>query len=133
MENDTQKLQRLRDEGYRITKIQILFNKEETPSETMQLTLKKEHQETVLTSSETELFSYVIHLKSIPHIKDDNADFVYIEDTNRYFELEQKIINLLRGQTTEFIINEVSKGTSQKDFKKNNVFPKKLDSFRKRC
>lgn len=118
MEIDIQGLQRLRNEGYRIVKIQIFLNKEKKPSEVAKLTLKKEQEEIVLSSSEPELFSYVIHLKSIPHIEDDDSDFVYVEDTGRYYDIQKKIVDLLSGQTKEFIIYEQAIESFQKDFEK---------------
>ena len=114
MENDLQKLQRLRNEGYKLTKIHISFNIKTTPSEVAELHLKKGSEEIIISSSETEFFSYVIHLHSIPHFEDDGTDFVYIEDANRYFEIQKEIIDLLSGEKKEFIIYE----NSVKDFEK---------------
>ena len=102
METDFQKLQRMRNEGYRIVAITISFQSGEKPSEVVELTLKREHEEIVLSSSEPELFSYVIHLHSIPHIEDDGSDFVYITDTNRYFDIQKEIVDLFSGQMKEF-------------------------------
>jgi hypothetical protein len=118
LENDLQRLQRLRNEGYRLTEIHISFNKEKTPSEVAELFLKREQEEIVMSSSEPELFSYVIHLKSVPHIEDDNADFVYVEDGNRYFDIQKKILDLLSGEAKEFVIHELVLENFQEEFKK---------------
>ena len=76
MESDLEKFCRLKDEGYRLTKKVISVNESVTPSEVVTLTLKKEDNEIVFSSSDPELFSYVIHLMSIPHFEDDDSDFV---------------------------------------------------------
>jgi len=118
VESDLQRFRRLKKEGYKLTEIRISFNKERKPSEVVDLTLKKERKEIVISSSESELFSYAIHLHSIPHIDDDDSDFFYVEDTNRYFETQKEIVDLLSGQTKEFIIYERAMQSYQKEFRK---------------
>lgn len=122
VESDLQKLQRLRNEGYRLTQIQISFNKEKTPPNVAELTLRRKEEEIVMSSSESELFSYIIHLHGIPHIDDDDSDFVYVEDTNRYFDIQKEILDILSGQTIGFVIHESDLDSYQKDFRKITSF-----------
>ncbi|MCW4045795.1 MAG: hypothetical protein NWE94_09810 [Candidatus Bathyarchaeota archaeon] len=124
IESDLQRLQRLKGEGYRIVEINISFNNKENPPEVAELTLKKGLGEIVISSSEPELFSYVIHLHSIPHKEDDGSDFVYVEDTNRYFDIQKEIVDLFSGQIKEFIISQHRLENFQKGFKKIVSFEK---------
>lgn len=118
MESDLQRLQRLRNEGYRLVEIRISLNQEKKPSELAELVLKKEQEEIVISSSEPELFSYVIHLHSVPHIEDDDSDFIYVEDTGRYFDIQKEIVDLFSGQMKEFVIYEHKIESFQKDLRR---------------
>lgn len=102
--------------GYKITEIHFSWDKIRKPQTIVELKLRKNEKNIVFSSSQEECISYVIHLHSIPHVKDDNADFVYIDDTNKYFELQEKIVNLLTGKQKELVIFEKRPGEDYQKF-----------------
>lgn len=106
LETDLQRLFNLLDNGYRIVEIDFTFDKNKEPQMVVDLKLTRGDETLPLSSSQGEFISHVGHLHSIPHIKDDGADFVYVEDSNRYFELQEMIIDLLSGKRKELIICE---------------------------
>jgi len=106
MESDLQKLHRLLGEGYKLIEIHFSFDKSKEPQELFELTLEKSNNEILISSSENELISYAIHLHSIPHIDDEGSDFVYVEDTNKYFDLQKSIVDLFTGEKKDFIVCE---------------------------
>jgi hypothetical protein len=122
LENDLKKLFKLLNENFRIVEIQFLFDKAKTPQMIAELKLKRNGETITFSSSQEECISYLVHLHSIPHIEDDDADFVYIDDTNKYFELQEKIVNLLSGEQKEFIICEKRIEDSQKSIAKIVAF-----------
>jgi hypothetical protein len=101
-----QKLFRLFHDDYRIIEIRHSFEKTREPQFIVDLKLKKNDETVAFSSSQEECISYLVHLHGIPHIEDDDSDFVYIEDTNEYFELQKKIIDLLTGEQRELLICE---------------------------
>lgn len=116
MKNDLQKLFKLQNENYKIIEIQFSFNKTRKPQNIAKLKLKRNDEKITFSSSQEEFISYVSHLHSIPHTEDDDADFVYIDNPNRYFELQKKIVNLLSGEQKELIICERRLGENHQKF-----------------
>ena len=108
------KLFKLLNENFRLIEIQFLFDKAKTPQMIAKLKLKRNGKTIAFSSSQEKCISYLVHLHSVPHIEDDDADFVYVEDTNKYFELQEKIVNLLGGEQRELVICERRVGDSQK-------------------
>lgn len=106
MNGDLEKLFELLHKDYKITSIHISINKKDEPHELAELSFEKDDKVVNLSSSEEKLFSYVIRLHSIPHIEDDGSDFVYIEEPNRYFELQKRIIDLICGTKEDLVICE---------------------------
>ena len=106
LKNDLQTLFKLQTENFRIIEIQFLFDKTKTPQMIVKLKLKRNEETIDFSSYQKECVSYLFHLKSIPHIEDDGADFVYVDDGNKYFELQERIVNLLSGEQKEIIICE---------------------------
>jgi hypothetical protein len=125
MEADLEKFHRLRNEGYRLTKQEISVNQSTSPSEVVKLTLKKNDKEMVFSSSDPELCSYVAHLMSVPHFEDDDSDFVYVKDTEKYFDIQRDVINLLSGETKNFVIHENFGNLSEGDTEKIISFQRK--------
>lgn len=113
---DLKKLFRLIDENYRIIEIVIAFDKSKEPKTTVNLKLRRNNEVITLSSSQEEFISYVIHLQNIPHIKDDDADFVYIEKPNDYFDLQEKIVDLLGEGHKELIVCERKVGKKCQKF-----------------
>jgi hypothetical protein len=124
MESDLQKLLRLIGEGYRIIEIHFTFDKSKEPQELFELTLKRNDNEILISSSENELISYAIHLQSIPHIDDEGSDFIYVEDTNKYFDLQKNIVDLFTGVKKDFIVCERRLKSFQELTKKIVTFEK---------
>jgi hypothetical protein len=106
LSKDLQRLFELKENGYRITEIHISVDKQRTPNERADLVFEKDDKKVNLSSSEEELFSYVIRLHGIPHIEDDGSDFVYIDDPNKYFDLEKKVVDLICGIQQEWVVCE---------------------------
>jgi len=116
LKNDLQKLFKLLDENYRIIEIQFSFDKARKPQNIAKLKLKRNDEKITFSSSQEEFISYVIHLHSIPHTEDNDADFVYIDNPNRYFELQEKIVSLFSGKQRELIIRERRLGGNYQKF-----------------
>jgi hypothetical protein len=132
LKDDLQKLFGMLNVGYKITGTQFSWDKTRKPETIVEVKLRKNKKNIVFSSSQEKCVSHVIHLFSIPHIEDDDADFVYIDDTNKYFELQEKIVNLLTGKQKELVIFEKSlEDGCQKffhrirDFEKNWILAEK--------
>lgn len=125
MEIELEKFHRLKKDGYRLTQIKTSVNNSSTFSEVVTMTLKKQDEETVFSSSDPELCSYASHLKSIPHFEDDDSDFVYVKDGNKYFEIEEAVIDLLLGKTKSLLIFENPTNLSDEENQRIVSFEKK--------
>jgi hypothetical protein len=84
LKDDLQKLFGLLNDGYKITATHISWEKTRKPELAVEVKLRKNKKNIILSSSQEKCVSHVIHLFSIPHIEDDNADFVYVDDNNKY-------------------------------------------------
>lgn len=78
------------------------------PHETAKVTLERNGEIETMRSSQEDFFSYVIHLHSIPHIENDDSDFVYIENPNQFFSIQEKIIDIFTGKLKELVLCEKS-------------------------
>jgi len=103
---DLERLSQLKKKKYRIKQIRIEVGKTEEQSETVTVTLERNGKGQTISSSEEDFCSYVIHLHPIPHIEDDESDFVYIDDPNRFFDLEKKTIGMFTGELKELVLCE---------------------------
>jgi len=103
---DLEKLFRMKNENYKIKKIEIRVGASKKPQETVTVTFERNGDVQKISSSEEEFCSYVVHLHSIPHIEDDGADFAYIDNPTAFFEIEKKIIDIFIGEQQELVICE---------------------------
>lgn len=137
---DLERLFQLKKEKYRIKEIQIQFDKTKKPQLTATVTLERNGKVETISSSEGDFFSHVSHLHSIPHVEDDKSDFVYIDDPNKFFDIQKTIVDIFSGEQKELVICERNVDENQHSLKrifdyekewilseKNlRVFPKKL-------
>ncbi|MCD6240602.1 hypothetical protein J7K27_03640 [Candidatus Bathyarchaeota archaeon] len=124
MKNDLQRLFKLLDENFRIIKIEFVYDKSKTPQMVANLKLKRNNEEITFSSSQEDCISYLFHLKSIPHIEDDGSDFVYVEDLDKYFKLQEMIVSLLSGEMRELVICERRVGDGKRSIARIVAFEK---------
>ena len=107
MAGDLEKLFRLKNEKYRIKEIHIKFDKAKEPNLTVTVTLERNGEILTFSSAEKDCVSYIIHLHSIPHIEDDEGDFVYIDNPDAFFNIQKKIVDIFSGKQEELVICEI--------------------------
>ena len=106
MVDDLEKLSQLLEQNHRIMSITVHVEKKfEKQVETVTVKLEKNGTSLELSSNENDFCTYVSHLHKIPHIEDEDSDFVYIDDPNHYFEVQNKILDLL-SEDKKFTICE---------------------------
>lgn len=123
MGRDLEKLFQLTKEKYRIKEIHIQFNKTKEPKLTATATLERNRKVETISSSEEDFLAYVSHLHSIPHIEDDEGDFVYIDNPNKFFEIQEKVVDIFSGKRKELVICE------RNIDKKNRSFSKRIRDY----
>lgn len=94
------------------------YDKAKKPSLTATVTLKRNGKIQTISSSEEDFFSYVSHLHSIPHIEDDEGDFVYIDNPNQFFSIQEKIVDIFAGKLKELVLCEKSIDEKYREFSK---------------
>ena len=118
---------KLINDGYKIVGTHISIEPKISKN-VAEVNLKKGQEEITVTSSEKNFFWHVVHLYSIPHVEDDGSDFVYIQDTNKYWKLQEEIVNLFTEKLKEFVVYEhVGKTNIKKikQFEKNWILSEK--------
>ena len=101
-----EKLFQLKKRKYKIKETIISFDKAKEPSLTATVELERNDKVQTISSSEVDFFSYVSHLHGIPHIEDDDSDFVYIDNPNQFFSIQEKIVGLFTGELKELVLCE---------------------------
>lgn len=105
---DLERLLQLKDEKYRIKETEIKVDNARGPKEIATVTLEKNDDIQKISSSEEDFFLYVIHLHGIPHIEDDESDFVYVDDPNEFFDIQERIVDMFIGEKKTFILSDRS-------------------------
>jgi len=121
MDSDFDLFFELLDQGYRLTSIHISVSKINGTKEEAKLTLTSEDDSVLITTSEKELFEYIIRLHPIPHIDDDDSDFMYIEDPDRYFEIQKRVFEILSGEISNLKIQDKTNDIPEEVIKRIRV------------
>lgn len=90
--------------GFHLNKMHIKVSRINEFNKVVNLEFKRNGEVMVFSSSDEDLFNYIIHLHPIPHIEDDDSDFMYIEDTIKYFDIQKKVMGILSGKLEEVVI-----------------------------
>lgn len=99
----------LLDKGFHISEIQVNVERIDKNHfvENVKVTLSDDSK-VVINSSDPIFCEYAHHLHGIPDPYSETSRFTYIEDTNKYFEVQEKLFSILSGRVSEFLIDRRS-------------------------
>jgi len=93
--DDFKSLMKMVENGYRVTAIEIsVYKTNDEFKEDTEVKLIKNHVEKTIVSSAPDFCNYVNHLHDIPQ-QDGTSQFVYIQNTNLYFEVQKKLLSII--------------------------------------
>jgi len=104
MRKDYDRFFKLIGNGFRLTKMHFKITKINGFHEEVNLEFKRKEEVVAFSSSEKDLLNYVHNLHTIPHIEDDDSDFMYIDDPDKYFEIEKKVTDIFSGELKDVVI-----------------------------
>lgn len=120
MDSDYERFFELLNEGHRLSNIEISITKINGHKEEAKLTLISKEHSVSINTTENKLLNYVNRLHAIPHIDDDDADFMYIENPTKYFDIQKKVTEIVSEKISNLKIHE----------KKSNIPDHVIDRIR---